>query len=373
MTAHAEFEPAAAPIPAFDRTLLTITDWTAGILLAADLAVVIVSVVLRSVFHAPVEWSDDVARGLMVGSSFFGAASALARGENAGVVFFIQKARPDAAAHRRFGRRAAGLHRRGLRRLQRHPSRHSHHRADDRLRPPARMDVLPDGRGGGVHGAVRTLADAAARPTRYRDRGSHHGGDRGPLVRMERIVARHRAGRGRADGGRVRAGAVRRPADRFCAGAGGADLHLDRRRAARRHLRAADGARHRQLRPAGDPVLHPGRLPDGEQRHVGAPHRAAAAHGRQPARRAQCRHGARHDGVLRHFRLEDGGRRGRRLGAGAGGAALRPKPGRLRGAARSLGRDGGSDPALHQPHHPGLRRQHLDRRPVHGRASCRPH
>jgi tripartite ATP-independent transporter DctM subunit len=46
---------------------------------------------LRSVFNAPVEWSDDVARGLMVGSSFFGAASALARGENAGIAFIVDR------------------------------------------------------------------------------------------------------------------------------------------------------------------------------------------------------------------------------------------------------------------------------------------
>ena len=44
---------------------------------------------LRFLFNAPVEWADDVARGLMVGSSFFGAASALARSENLGVAFFI--------------------------------------------------------------------------------------------------------------------------------------------------------------------------------------------------------------------------------------------------------------------------------------------
>ena len=44
---------------------------------------------LRFLFNAPVEWADDVARGLMVGSSFFGAASALARAENLGVAFFI--------------------------------------------------------------------------------------------------------------------------------------------------------------------------------------------------------------------------------------------------------------------------------------------
>lgn len=73
------------------RLLLAFTDTIAGLLLVADFVVVIVSVTLRSTFNAPVEWSDDVARGLMVGSSFFGAASALARGENAGVAFFIDR------------------------------------------------------------------------------------------------------------------------------------------------------------------------------------------------------------------------------------------------------------------------------------------
>ena len=58
--------------------LLAISDAVAAILLAADLLVVCGSVLLRSWFNAPVEWADDVARGLMVGSSFFGAASALA-------------------------------------------------------------------------------------------------------------------------------------------------------------------------------------------------------------------------------------------------------------------------------------------------------
>jgi tripartite ATP-independent transporter DctM subunit len=78
------------------RYLLDATDAIAAILLIADLAVVIGSVSLRSLFNFPVEWSDDVARGLMVGSSFFGAASALARGENVGVAFLIDRVRPDA-------------------------------------------------------------------------------------------------------------------------------------------------------------------------------------------------------------------------------------------------------------------------------------
>src|SRR5216684_2323378 len=70
-------------------SLLVLSDATAAILLAADLLVVCGSVLLRYLFNAPVEWADDVARGLMVGSSFFGAASALARSENLGVAFFV--------------------------------------------------------------------------------------------------------------------------------------------------------------------------------------------------------------------------------------------------------------------------------------------
>ncbi len=85
--------------------LLGLTDAMAAVLLAADLAVVIGSVPLRSLFNAPVEWSDDVARGLMVGSSFFGAASALARSENIGIAFFVDRClRKHGASSMRFPR-----------------------------------------------------------------------------------------------------------------------------------------------------------------------------------------------------------------------------------------------------------------------------
>src|SRR6202166_3511990 len=90
--------PGAAPSQRGDdriiAALLLLSDATAAILLAADLLVVCGSVLLRFLFNAPVEWDDDVARGLMVGSSFFGAASALARAENLGVAFFIDKLPP---------------------------------------------------------------------------------------------------------------------------------------------------------------------------------------------------------------------------------------------------------------------------------------
>ncbi len=81
------------------RLLLHGTDAAAAVFLAADLVVVILSVVLRSTLNAPVEWADDVARGLMVASSFFGAASALARDENAGVAFFVDLLAPDLRRH----------------------------------------------------------------------------------------------------------------------------------------------------------------------------------------------------------------------------------------------------------------------------------
>jgi tripartite ATP-independent transporter DctM subunit len=80
------------------RPLLTAVETVAAVLLAADLAVVAGSVVSRYVFNAPLEWADDVARGLMVALSFFGAAAALAHGENVGVAFFIDRVPPCLAA-----------------------------------------------------------------------------------------------------------------------------------------------------------------------------------------------------------------------------------------------------------------------------------
>ena len=77
-------------------SLLVFVGAVAAILLAADLIVVSLSVYYRYVLAAPIEWADDVARGLMVALSFFGAAGALARNENAGVAFFVQRLKPRA-------------------------------------------------------------------------------------------------------------------------------------------------------------------------------------------------------------------------------------------------------------------------------------
>jgi tripartite ATP-independent transporter DctM subunit len=76
--------------------LLRLTDAIAALLLAADLLVVSGSVLSRTLLDAPWTWADDVARGLMVALSFFGAAGALARGDNVGVAFFVEKFSPRA-------------------------------------------------------------------------------------------------------------------------------------------------------------------------------------------------------------------------------------------------------------------------------------
>ena len=86
------------------HALLVVVESLAAILLVADLLVVIGSVTVRSVFAAPFVWSDDIARALLLAVVFLGAAAALARGENAGVMFFVERLRPrwrarvDAAA-----------------------------------------------------------------------------------------------------------------------------------------------------------------------------------------------------------------------------------------------------------------------------------
>jgi tripartite ATP-independent transporter DctM subunit len=76
------------------RPLLRVVEAAAALLLAADLLVVSYSVLCRYVFNAPLEWADDVARGLMVAMSFFGAAAALAHNENVGIAFFADRMPP---------------------------------------------------------------------------------------------------------------------------------------------------------------------------------------------------------------------------------------------------------------------------------------
>ena len=83
-------EPANALTRIAGGPLRWFVDSVATLLFLANVAVVSYSVVRRYVFDSPVEWGDDVARGLLVGMSFFGAAAALARGESVGIDFFVK-------------------------------------------------------------------------------------------------------------------------------------------------------------------------------------------------------------------------------------------------------------------------------------------
>jgi len=76
------------------RALLLGVETLAAALLMADLLVVAGSVMVRLLFAAPLVWSDDVARLLLLAVIFLGAAAALAHGENAGVSFFIDRLKP---------------------------------------------------------------------------------------------------------------------------------------------------------------------------------------------------------------------------------------------------------------------------------------
>ncbi len=76
------------------RAVLVLMEVLAAAALALDLVVVMYSVLARYLFEAPVVWSDDIARSLLLALSFLGAAAALARGENAGVTFFVDRLSP---------------------------------------------------------------------------------------------------------------------------------------------------------------------------------------------------------------------------------------------------------------------------------------
>jgi tripartite ATP-independent transporter DctM subunit len=80
------------------RGLVRIAEALAALLLAADLVVVGMAVLFRYVLDAPLEWSDDVARMLLVATSFFGSAAALARNEHAGIEFVVDRLPPRLAA-----------------------------------------------------------------------------------------------------------------------------------------------------------------------------------------------------------------------------------------------------------------------------------
>jgi len=68
--------------------LCTFIERLCAVVLAVDVAVVFTSVILRYFVHQPVDWAEEVARGLMVMLVFLGGATVLARRQHVHVDFF---------------------------------------------------------------------------------------------------------------------------------------------------------------------------------------------------------------------------------------------------------------------------------------------
>jgi len=90
--------------------LCTFIERLCAVVLAVDVIVVFVSVILRYFVHHPVDWAEEVARGLMVMLVFLGGATVLARKQHVHVDFFraLLPAAWQQAAHQVGGWLVAG-------------------------------------------------------------------------------------------------------------------------------------------------------------------------------------------------------------------------------------------------------------------------
>ncbi|WP_454692579.1 TRAP transporter large permease [Achromobacter aloeverae] len=89
MHGHGDGHGAAAPAqwPALAR-LCKVIEYFCAAVLAADVAVVFVSVILRYFLHSPVDWAEEVARNLMATLVFLGGATVLTRRQHVGIEVF---------------------------------------------------------------------------------------------------------------------------------------------------------------------------------------------------------------------------------------------------------------------------------------------
>jgi TRAP-type C4-dicarboxylate transport system permease small subunit len=74
------------------------TELLVMVLMAVLVVIVVASVVFRYLLHAPLEWSEEVGRYLMIWMGFLAASLAVRQGLHVGVDFVVQSAPPGAAA-----------------------------------------------------------------------------------------------------------------------------------------------------------------------------------------------------------------------------------------------------------------------------------
>ena len=89
------FEPVPVP-PVASATrvhnlLLLGIEYSGGLVLAIDVAVVFISVIYRYALHNPLDWAEEVASALMVTLIFLGAASVLGRQKHVGIDVFLHQ------------------------------------------------------------------------------------------------------------------------------------------------------------------------------------------------------------------------------------------------------------------------------------------
>jgi len=82
---HGAAMPAAYPLLG---RLCTVIEYFCAAVLAADVAVVFVSVILRYFLHSPVDWAEEIARSLMATLVFLGGATVLTRRQHVGIEVF---------------------------------------------------------------------------------------------------------------------------------------------------------------------------------------------------------------------------------------------------------------------------------------------
>lgn len=83
-------ELAVSP-PRFRARLLGLVESIAALFLAVDLLIVLGSVSSRFFLGISLVWADDAARALMLALSFLGAAAAMAKDEQLGITFFVDR------------------------------------------------------------------------------------------------------------------------------------------------------------------------------------------------------------------------------------------------------------------------------------------
>ncbi len=98
----AEMRPNLAlhvPVARAAAALLALIEYAGAVILAADVLVVAASVIWRYVLHAPLDWSEEVASGLMATMIFLGAATAIGRARHIGIDVITKRLSPRAQVY----------------------------------------------------------------------------------------------------------------------------------------------------------------------------------------------------------------------------------------------------------------------------------